>query len=233
MEESFLRDVFEWDAPNWSKSLDIWEPYFNSKTSLNCLEVGSHLGGISLLLAKHGHKITCSDLISPSGTASRLHQKYSLQNKIKYAAVDIKNMNMKDEFDIIIFKSVIGGVARNYDIDLARKISTNLKGALKPGGVVLFAENCSGSLLHRLGRKYLRKRATWSYFSANQFKEIFSNFESFQYDTFGFWSAFSVGKLSNLILSKLDKFTSSIIPKSKKYIIFGVAKKKAIISEQE
>lgn len=226
MEKRFLSDVYEWDSQNWSKSFEVWKPILKSEKKLKCLEIGSRRGGLSLLMASLGHDVTCSDLADPTKIASPLHERYQLKDQIHYTTVNLTDLKFKEEFDVIVFKSVFGGVVRNEDLELAKKIALQLNNALKPGGSVLFAENSSGSLIHRIARKYFRRwGCSWSYFSLNQYREIFQNFNTVQLETYGFWSAFAIGNKTRVLLSYLDQLTCPFIPKSKKYIVFGVAQK--------
>mgnify|MGYP002685623113 CR=1 FL=1 len=72
-----LRDIFEWDTENWSKALPFWEsiPALNTSARLECLELGSNRGGLSLWLASKGYKVLCTDYENPELKLEKLYYK--------------------------------------------------------------------------------------------------------------------------------------------------------------
>ena len=140
MNKRNIKIYFEWDTISWSKALLIWHKYLKLNKGNYALEIGSRRGGLSLMLAKeYGMKVVCSDLKNPKETAKLLHQKHETKHKIQYEAVDCMRMGYKDNtFDIVLFKSVIGALGTYEKQSLAFQ---EILRVLKPGGVVLFAEN--------------------------------------------------------------------------------------------
>lgn len=121
MEKELLKDIINWDIVNWSKAINYWEKNLDFKAKPIGLELGAREGGLSLWLAMNGCTMICSDLESPEKSAFEVHKKYPCNNLIKYAAIDATNIGYKDYFDVIAFKSILGGIGRNDSIDLKQQ----------------------------------------------------------------------------------------------------------------
>ncbi len=222
-----LIDYFEWDIVNWSKSLKIWDKHI-SKNKLTCLELGGRGGGLSLYLAKKGHNVICSDLENPKEVASILHSKNKkVTNLIKYEAIDATLIPYEDYFDIIIFKSVLGGVGRNDNYEAQKKMIEQIHKALKKNGVLLFAENLTGSKIHSILRQKFNKWSNyWRYITKKETKNLFSNFDTLEYKTCGFLGTFGRNNWQRNILGKIDSLIfDKILNHKNHYIIYGAVKK--------
>ena len=150
MDNSILKDIIEWDIVNWSKAINYWEnnTYLDIK-KLNCLELGSRKGGLSLWLALKGNQVICSDLNSPEEKAKEMHNKYGLANNITYQSINAAKIPFQNEFDIVVFKSILGSICRNGNDKLKKEVIDGIYTSLKPGGKLLFAENLNSSFLHQ------------------------------------------------------------------------------------
>ena len=150
IDKKIIKDIIDWDVLNWSKSLIFWSDNidFNNQ-QYSCLELGGRRGGLSLWLAINGSNVICSDLKSPKENASKLHEKYSCSDKIKYCSIDATNISFENKFDIIIFKSIIGGISGNGKNELKQKTIDEIHKSLKPSGKLLFAENLKSSFLQK------------------------------------------------------------------------------------
>ncbi|MBL1281210.1 MAG: class I SAM-dependent methyltransferase [Fluviicola sp.] len=227
MNKDLLKDIVDWDITNWSKAIDYWEQNvdFSSENMLG-LELGGNKGGLSLLLAKNNCSVICSDLNSPEEKAKELHKKHGVSHQIQYKAIDATNIGFKNEFDIVIFKSILGGIAGNGKNHLFQKTVDEIYQSLKPGGQLLFSENLESSFLHRFVRKrFVSWGARWNYLKYKEIDGLFSQFETVTYQTVGFFGTFGRSEAQRRFLSKVDAVFSPVIPKSKKYIVYGIARK--------
>jgi len=151
-----LIDSVGWDVKNWSRSFTFWEKFLPSDLNgLNSLELGcAYYGGISLWLANKGSTVLCTgydiNLDDVSEKTKIIHKKYNLDEKITYAHLDGTQLDLIEKFDIISFKSTLGGVARNNNLIAAQQFINNIHNALKPGGYLLFSENIKASKVHQL-----------------------------------------------------------------------------------
>ncbi|MCZ4409042.1 class I SAM-dependent methyltransferase [Cryomorphaceae bacterium 1068] len=229
MTKELIIDIIEWDIENWSKAIDFWTEKIDLKTTkLTCLELGGRRGGLSLWLAINHNEVICSDLNSPQEHASELHEKYSCSEYIEYRSIDATDIPFDNAFDIVVFKSILGGVSRNGKDELKKQTIDEIYKSLKPNGKLLFAENLEASFLHMYIRKrFVKWGSRWNYLKYNEIDEVFDSFDSIQYETVGFLAAFGRTEKQRNLLSKIDHIINPFIPKRHKYIVFGIAEKSA------
>jgi len=227
MNKETIEDIVEWDVKNWSKALEYWMSESNIKMGNNhCLELGGRGGGMSLWLALNGNEVICSDVESPEPYASKLHAKYNCSNRVSYQAIDATNMPYENKFDLVVFKSVLGGISSNGRDELKKKAIDEIYKALKPSGKLLFAENLESSFLHKILRKrFIKWGGSWNYLKYEEIDSTFNTFENVKYKTFGFFGAFGRTERQRGVLGNLDNLINPIIPRAKKYIVYGVAEK--------
>ncbi len=228
MDKNLLRDIFEWDTENWSKALPFWEsiPALNTSARLECLELGSNRGGLSLWLASKGHKVLCTDYENPGLKASPLHTKYGLTDSIQYLQLDALKIPYTEKFDVVVFKSILGGISRNNKNELTEQVIHEIYKSLKPGGVLLFAENLSGSSMHKFFRtKFVSWGKEWNYLSLTELPDLFSSFSKFEYKTRGFLGLLGRNEFQRNLLGKIDKFLAPVLPSRSSYILIAAATK--------
>ena len=224
MEKELINDIVAWDIRNWSKAIDYWEKNTSiSNKEYQCLELGSSKGGMSLWLALNKNKVFCTDLNGPEKDAYHIHKKYNMSSRITYGALDATNIPYENYFDLVIFKSILGGISSDENQKKASTVNEIYK-ALKPGGILLFAENLESTLLHRIFRKGYGTK-NWNYLRMNEIDDLFSSFSSLDYTTEGFFGCFGRNEKQRNILGKIDALLASVIPMKSKYIVIGVAVK--------
>lgn len=225
---SYLSDVIEWDIPNWSRALTFWLNHsrLNFSSTL-ALEIGSRHGGISLWAAYQGMQVVYSDLTGPTPQAIRKHHQYQVTDQIQYLALDATQIPFDQSIDLVIFKSVLGGIGRNNQIGKQEKAINEIYRSLKPRGEVWFAENLTASPLHRFFRKkYVNWGEEWRYITPNEMVNFFSDFSSLEFLTIGFLGNFGRTSSQRAFLGKLDHlFFDKMIPTKYRYIMVGVAQK--------
>ena len=177
MTEELKKDIIQWDINSWSKALAYWEKSTDWSTVYNGLELGGRQGGLSLWLALKGKQTICSDLKDVKNTAEKLHLKYNVSSLVQYQDIDATNIPYENHFDIVVFKSIIGGIGSNDNYEAQQKTFNQIYKALKPGGKLLFAENLIASPLHqKLRKKFVNWGSTWRYVSINEIKECLKDF---------------------------------------------------------
>ncbi|MFN8712255.1 MAG: class I SAM-dependent methyltransferase [Bacteroidota bacterium] len=219
--------IFQWDTRNWSKAMPCWEKEIAQLNTGKALELGGREGGLSLWLAGKGFDVICSDLEGAEATALPLHAEYGVTAKISYADIDATAIPFENHFDIIIFKSIIGGIGRNNNKEIQREVFAQIYKALKPGGRLLFAENLVASPLHRFFRKrFTNWSGYWRYVTIEELREFMQPFSSCEIHTTGFAGTFGRSEKQKNFLARLDElFLNALTPKSWKYIAYGVAVK--------
>jgi SAM-dependent methyltransferase len=223
-DKALLVDVFQWDVRNWARALHVWEPVLTAMPSGRALALGEREGGLSLYLAMHGHRVICSDLASPEASARPLHERYQMQQRIAYEAQDITNIQYPDDtFDIVVFKSVIGALSTK---ERQLKAMSEIRRVLKPGGVLLFAENLAGTRLHR----WIRKRFVawdhyWRYLTMPGDQDLLNGFTVLGSRSFGLMANLGRSERQRALLASGDALVAPLIPTSWKYILAVAARK--------
>ncbi len=107
-----VKDIIEWDIPNWERLINYWTPIVEQlPRNARILAIGERNGGLSLWLALMGFHVECTDRENPEPSASQLHRKYNVGDKVSYKALDIVHTDLPDNtYDLVIAKSVIGGL---------------------------------------------------------------------------------------------------------------------------
>jgi SAM-dependent methyltransferase len=223
-----LVDTIQWDVRNWSIAIRFWETHTSVDLSNSlALEIGSHHGGLSLWMAQHGAHVVCSDLNGTTHNAGELHTKHRVTELISYESIDATNIPYKDRFDIVFFKSVLGGIGLNDSKERQSRAVNEMHRALKKGGELFFAENLVASPFHRIFRRRFVKWGTeWRYVTIDEMNEFLAPFSKVKYRTIGFLGALGRTERQRAVLSWFDKhLISLLVPKSWRYIIAGVATK--------
>jgi SAM-dependent methyltransferase len=227
MTNQLTKEILLWDIRSWSKALAYWEDNIDWNSIRNGLELGGREGGLSLWLALKGKQIVCSDLKDAKITAEPLHIRHNINNLIKYQDIDATNIPYENHFDIIVFKSIIGGIGRNNNYEIQQKVFKEIYKALKPKGKLLFAENLIASSLHqRLRKKYVRWGSSWRYVSIKEMKEFLKDFSSYDIKTTGFLGTFGRTESQRNLLSIIDEMIlNKVCPDNWNYISYGIAEK--------
>lgn len=232
MNKEIRNDIIGWDIVNWSKSFDFWDKHIDIKNKgLKCLELGARQGGLSLWLALNDNKVICSD-VSYSDQQHELdktialHKKYGCEDKISYEAIDATNIPYENYFDLVVFKSVLGGVSIGSNDRLEQKTIDSIYSSLKPNGKVVFIENLEGSALHMYARKkFVGWGSKWHYLKLDDLINLFSSYKSLKYKTVGFFGTFGKTENQRQFLGKIDSLLENLFPKKYRYIMIGIAKK--------
>lgn len=228
-----VQDIIEWDVLNWSRLMHHWHPVLEQLSrNSKVLAIGERNGGLSLWLALMGFHVTCTDITDVTASASLLHKKYNVSGQIEYRQLDIVNDEWHaEQFDIIIAKSVIGGVkptrgrssSRNFEA--LEQAMHNIHRLLAPGGYFFSAENLQGSALNRFFRRRLKGSKGWYYLSLAQLHGLFAPFSLVQTKTFGILPTFFSNKAVNRVMYFINRCIQPLLPARSKYIAFTIAKK--------
>jgi len=227
LEKNLTKDIMQWDVKSWSKALKYWEKNIDWSKIQNGLELGGRQGGLSLWLALKGIQTVCSDLKDVKDTAEQLHLQYNISSNIKYQDIDATNIPYENYFDIIVFKSIIGGIGRNDNYEIQKQVFKEIYKALKPGGKLLFAENLIASPLHRkLRKRFVKWGSAWRYVSIKEMNEFLIDFSAYDIKTTGVFAAFGRNEKQRDLLAIIDKLIlNKICTRNWKYICYGIAEK--------
>ncbi|WP_118986060.1 class I SAM-dependent methyltransferase [Photorhabdus sp. CRCIA-P01] len=226
--KEFLQDVIEWDIYNWRHALKYWQDNSGLELkSANILEIGSEHGGLSLWAALNGGNVLCTDLNGPTTKALEKHKRYNIEDNIQYEKLSALDIKYKNHFDIVMFKSVLGGIGYNSNKTAQKEAINQIFHSLKKDGEFWFAENLVASPLHKFLRKnYIKWGNAWGYVTVNEMTDYLSAFSNVNYTTLGFLATLGRNEFQRKFLGVLDnKILNKVVPKHWHYIIIGVAKK--------
>lgn len=222
-----LAEFVEWDLANWAPALDFWlESTSLDLSNTFALELGAGLGGLSLWLALHGARVICTDLRGPTPEARALHRRHNVEHLVSYRALDATDIPFAGRFDLVLFKSVLGDVGRGGRREMQERAVREIHKALKEGGELWFAENLTGSALHRLARRFIPRGSLWRYVSLEETERFLSPFRRHACRTTGFLAVFGRDGLPRNLLGALDRsLCNRAVPGRWRYVVFVAAQK--------
>lgn len=227
--------IIEWDVLNWSRSLDFWENYIQDyiPSETKVLALGERNGGLSLWLASKGFNVVCSDYGGIQAEVQNAHMEYKGHQNIEYCDVDIFKIPFENEkFDIVIAKSVIGGLKLVHNDKNTRSLEnqklalTEIFRILKKGGVFLGAENLVGHyLINKIRNLYKSGNIGWRHLKPTELMLLLENFSERQYEYFGLVPGLFKCSFINLVIYKLNVLLNQLLTENNKYICFFCARK--------
>ena len=219
--------VIEWDIKTWKKAFTYWEKNIQWDKISHALEIGSRNGGPTWWIANKGIIIDCTDRLEVQKNAFVEHLKRGGNKNISYFDLDVLELEEIEKYDLVICKSVLGGVGHRGKTERIEDAINRIYRSLKPGGVFLFAENLVSSPIHVLLRRTMTKWGNaWNYLTEEQIHQMTSQFESKEIQTTGFIAAFGRNEKQRNTLAKIDQILLPIIPKKWNYLGYGIATKK-------
>lgn len=228
-----VQDIIEWDVLNWSQLIEYWQPIIETlPANSRVLAIGERNGGLSLWLALQGFDVVCTDIKETTDKAKALHKQYNVAHKIQYKTFDVINDTLEaEQYDVVIAKSVIGGLktvrtdAATRSFDTQQKAVDHIHRLLKPGGYFFSAENLQGGFITRTIRSLTNKNNGWRHLSIHEIKTLFRAFTLVETKTFGILPTFFSGGIRNRCMFFINKNLLSFMPASSKYIAFTIAQK--------
>ena len=125
----------------------------------------------------------------PSALVLSITDKYKLALPVRVEQLDILHPHDMGEFNFIVAKSVLGGLALHDNFEALAIALSNMRRILKPGGALLLLENGYGTNIHAMLRRFLGAgRNGWHYFSYDEFIHYVLKGDDQFFDTFGLFS---------------------------------------------
>lgn len=220
-----------WDTANWGRALEFWlencELRQKRVLELGC---GCDNGGLSLWAALNDSaSVVCSDYDFPRLATREIHKQNGFSD-FAYERIDARNIPFENEFDVIIFKSMLGGIVRGGKLEIAREVFSQVAKALKKDGMILFAENLVSTRFHRFLRNHCGAgKNNWRYFDNDELSEILASVSGLKLvarKNVGFLGCFGLTETQRFLLGQVDKmFLEHIVPEKFRYVQFLVARK--------
>jgi len=216
--------IFQWEVRSWSRALPLWERHLRAITSdqRHALALGERDGGLSLMLANSGLVVVCSDLNGPTQRAKDLHATFGWDECVTYESIDTLAIPKPDNsFDVIAFKSMIGALSTK---ERQAQAIREMHRVLKPGGVLLFAENLHGSALHGwLRKRFVAWDAYWRYLDVKKDRDLFAPFTRVDDATTGFLANLGRTEAQRDLIARFDALVMPLIPAGMRTIWYGAA----------
>jgi SAM-dependent methyltransferase len=178
----------------------------------------------TLALASLGISLGRGGMSGGGGWARPQHEAFGLEGRIVWEAANALALPYPDaSFDFVIFKSLLGQIGTTDKLNNKRLMLAEVLRVLKPGGVVLFAENMVASPVHVLARSAFRGWGKkWGYTTVPEMRELFTAFAELHYETTGFLVAFAPARLKPVV-REIDRRLDSFLPENSRYVIYGSA----------
>lgn len=219
-----LQDTIRWDISNWSRALPIWLEALAEGPMNDALALGEREGGLSLWLATQGVQVTCTDLNPLPPETFALHTRHGVRDHIRYAQVDATRIPYPDaSFDVVVFKSMIGALGSK---EAQTKAVAEMQRVLRPGGVLLFAENLAGTAMHGwLRKRYVSWEHYWRYLRWPADRDLFRTFARSRFESFGLFANLGRSEVQRGFLGRVDACLLPLLPRSWRYILVGACRK--------
>jgi len=222
-----LVDVLGWDVVTWSRALAWWQQHTTvDLTRSRALEIGAgESGGLSLWLALQGCDVLCTTPGNVSERVRARHRRYGVGHRIRYASLDALDLTDEQAFDVIAFKSVLGGIGTGGKVERQHQTMTRLHGALACGGNLLFAENLAGTRAHAaLRSRFGAGKDLWQYPTLREMDRLLAPFSVVHATTAGFAGAWGMNDTQRRLSGAVDAFLCRwLVPASWQYVMLGVA----------
>jgi hypothetical protein len=211
----FLRALIEdccgWNRKTWADAVEFAVSQLPERLDgKKVLEIGAgKYSSIAPIFARKGANLLCSyygqhqqDI--ENGQLQIVVAKYGLE-KIPVEQRDV--YNLQETYDIIVLKSVLGGICRNENYGkLKLVIDRLLKENVRQGGYIVSLDNGHVRLFTRLRNLWGAAKNEWTYFSRNKLLESLPNYD-IQVRGFGF---INVGA-AKFLLHRNIEFVNHII----------------------
>lgn len=219
-----MREIFQWEVRSWSRALPLWERYLPAVRPAAALGLGEREGGLSLWLAQKGFDVHCTDLRPLPQATSELHARHAFVGTITYAQADATALPYADgTFHVVFFKSMLGALGTK---EAQARAVREMHRVLRPGGVLLFAENLQGTLLHRaLRRRFVAWDRYWRYLHPVHDRDLFAPFAHVEDHCTGLWANLGRSETQRDLLARMDPLWTTFVPRPYRTIWYGAAVK--------
>jgi ubiquinone/menaquinone biosynthesis C-methylase UbiE len=227
-EPRLLSEIIGWDVGNWGRALRLWDRELTQNwAGLRALDLGAGGGGLSLYLALRGARVTYCDFTEPRSEALALFERHGQVGKIEFSRANVTRLPFRDaSYDLVAFKSLLASVGKFGGFPSQKSVLDEAYRVLKPGGLLLFAENARGSALHAFCRdRFVAWGHDCRYPSLEELNGFLSSYSGVRLVSFGVLAAFGRREWQRRVLSRVDRVLTPVIPKESRYLAYGYAVK--------
>ncbi len=210
-----IEDCCGWNKKTWADALEFAIASVPDRLDgKRVLEIGgSRYSCLAPIFSGHGAEVFCSFYL---GREEELDDSYLRFITRKYRLGDITTLTLdahqiQGTYDIIVMKSVLGGLARGDDYRALGAVVERLFGHVSEDGIILTVDNGNVRLFSNLRRCLGAGRNGWTYVDRHEFARALTDY-AVDMKGFGFLNFGSpslrlrkTSELANTILYPLDK----------------------------
>ena len=211
---------------NWGRAVQLWDSELgDSWSGRRALDLGAGGGGLSLYLALRGCRVTYCDYAAPRPEATARFARHGIGSGLSFVRANVTRLPLATgSYDVVAFKSLLASVGKFGGLESQKSVLLEAYRVLKPGGILLFAENARGSAVHA----YCRDRfVAWGhdcrYPSLAELSGFLSAFSRVRLVSFGVLALFGRREWQRRALSRIDHVLTPVIPKGSRYLAYGYA----------
>ena len=179
---ALIEDCCGWNRKTWADAVEFAVATLPVDLSgYSVLEIGaSDRSTLAPLFVAKGADVVCSyyrkpkDLIE-NGSLRRICSKYGL------ASPPVQEMDITDlqgNYDVVVMKSVLGGVCRSGDYKQIRSMIQKISKSLSIRGLLLTIDNGYIEMFERLRTALGTGGNTWTYIQRDNFAESLAGFDT-------------------------------------------------------
>lgn len=221
--------IIEWDVFTWSRALSFWRSHARgSLVDAKVLEIGARDGGLTHWLVHEGaFEVTATDVGFPTERAAISHRDYIQSGRVRHESLDATRITQTGEYDVVVFKSVLGSIGGTLGRAGQAAAIEGMLRALRPGGILLWAENLAASPMHEAARRqWVPWADRWLYPTLAELRRLLMPFSSTEWSSAGFTAAFGRTESQRRLLASLDAAVLEwVVPREWNYVAFGVSRK--------
>jgi hypothetical protein len=171
---ALIEDCCGWNKKTWADAIEFAISALpDDLRSKTILEIGaSDRSTVAPIFAARGARVYCSYYSKPPGLIENAHLKY-IRTKYHLTAMiptfEASIAEITGRFDVIIMKSVLGGIFRNDDYDaIGGMIHKLLRDNVSDDGFILTVDNGYIGPFHQLRRYRGTGGKSWSYLARDR-----------------------------------------------------------------
>jgi hypothetical protein len=233
---ALIEDCCGWNRKTWADAVEFALSQLPERLDgKKVLEIGAgKYSSISPLFASRGADLLCSyygqhQQDVENGQLQLVVTKYGL-DKIVVEERDI--YNLQETYDIIVLKSVLGGLCKNQNYGKLKLIIDRLlKENVRQGGYIVTLDNGYVRLFTRLRNLWGAGKGEWTYFSRKKLVDALSGYD-IQVRGFGLINVGAAkfllhrkGESINDIIYLIDKIALSLIDPEDRAVLSTVIRK--------
>jgi hypothetical protein len=229
-ERALVEDCCGWNKKLWADALVFALSRLPERVDgMKVLEVGaSRYSSVAPIFRSQGADVICSYYGEQQEELERgrlgfVIQKYAL-SEIPVVELDLNDFN--GIYDIIIMKSVLGGVCRGDDYQRIRSVIDRLMDHVSEAGFIVSIDNGYISLFEKLRKIRGAGQSKWTYLKMERLRSSIANYQ-FQIRGFGL---LNFGAAKFLFKRDLERVNDAIYKLDKVFLRVFESKERAVLA---